>query len=206
MDGAMSASAITCPAPPPLRLRLHDATQAAHERLHAHDGFASIKDAAIDLADYLRVLGRLYGFYVPFEPIAGLGCERSLWLGQDLHALRPDVLPDAAAGPIALCRELPALDTAARRLGARYVIEGSALGGRELARGLDHLLGPGAVRGRRFFLGRGGDTGAAWRDTLGHLAALPPDPAMQAEVVSGALDTFAAFEAWMAGWRGTDDA
>lgn len=185
---------------------LRDATRSAHERLHAHAGFAAVKDMTIDLAAYRTLLGRLYGFYVPFERIADIGRERSRWLAQDLQALRVGSKEVA----IAICQRLPVLDSPARRLGAAYVIEGSALGGRELARGLDHLLvpllGAGEVRGRRFFLGRGADTGAAWRDTLDHLAAIPPDPALRAAAVSGALDTFAAFDAWMTGWRGTSDA
>ncbi len=190
----------------PLRVLLRDATRPAHERLHTHDGFAAVKTMTIDLAAYRTLLGRLYGFHVPFHTIAGCGPERCQWLAEDLRALRPDRLPDGAGLEVAMCQRLPVLDSPARRLGAAYVIEGSALGGRELARGLDHLLGADGVRGRLFFLGGGADKGAGWRDTLAQLAAVPPDQALRAEVVSAAADTFAAFEAWMTGWRGTTDA
>ena len=86
------------------------------------------------------------------------------------------------------------------RLGARYVVEGSALGGRSLGRQLDGLLGVGVVAGRRFFTGHGAATGDVWRDYLAHLAAVPDLPLKHAAVVDGAIQTFRIFEQWLEGW------
>jgi heme oxygenase len=186
----------TARADPSLRGLLRAATQDVHDRLHRHAGFAAIQDATIQWADYRRLLARLYGFYLPFEAAAGIGAERSTWLAADLAALgepRPLVA-------LPTCKDLPRLDLAHSRLGARYVVEGAALGGRELARGLDRLLGADAVAGRRFFIGRGPGTGEAWRDYLAQLSAAPPEPAARAEIISGAVATFAAFEDWLDGW------
>ena len=181
---------------PALRDVLRAATQDVHDRLHRHAGFAAIQDATIGRAEYRRLIGRLYGFYLPFEAAASISPDRSTWLGHDLEALgrgRPlYALPR--------CPHIPRLDSAHSRLGALYVVEGSALGGRELARNLDRLLGKDVAQGRRFFIGRGQKTGEAWRGYLAQLAAASSDPSARAEIINGAVETFAAFERWLDGW------
>jgi len=190
------------PAPAPLHGLLRDATLAAHERLHGHDGFAAVQAATIDLAAYRGLLLRLYGFHLPFETAMGGPRERSAWLEDDLRAL--DVA-EAAIARAPRCARLPDLRGAARKLGALYVVEGSALGGRGLGRGLDPLLGRGVLAGRRFFLGRGAETGAAWKAYLARLASAPVTPDARAEIVEAASDTFTVFEAWMVGWKALAD-
>jgi heme oxygenase len=183
-------------AAPSLRLELRAATQDVHGRLHHHAGFAAVQDATISLAHYEALIVRLYGFYVPFEAAMAIEPERSTWLAGDLAALdhkRPlHALP--------MCRHIPRLDSAYLRLGALYVAEGSALGGRELARGLDRLLGTGVAEGRQFFIGRGAGTGEAWRAYLALLSGAQSEPSACAEIIKGAVKTFAAFEHWLNGW------
>lgn len=186
--------------PPALRILLRSATHEAHERLHLHTGFAAVQNATIDMGAYRKLLLRLYGFYVPFEVAAG-GHDRSDWLKEDLTAL--GIAHRIPFAP--MCPGIPNLETAERRLGASYVVEGSALGGRELARGLDLLLGPGAENGRRFFSGRGSGTAKAWKDYLAQLSAAPTGTLAQAEIISAARETFSVFEHWLTGWRGAID-
>ena len=100
-----------------------------------------------------------------------------------------------------MCADLPILDNELLRMGALYVAEGSALGGRELARGLDQLLGKEATAGREFFIGRAAGTGEAWRNYLAQLSIASSEPAAQALIIAGAIATFAAFEHWMDGWE-----
>ena len=181
-------------ADPSLRWVLRAATQGVHDRLHRHAGFAAIQDATIGLAKYQDLIVRLYGFYLPFEAAAGIGPDRSRWLAGDLQALdleRP--LHD-----LAKCPHVPHLDSAHSRLGALYVVEGSALGGRDLARSLDRLFGEDVAEGRRFFIGHGPKTGEAWRGYLAQLSAAPSGA--RAEIIRGAVETFAAFEHWLDGW------
>jgi len=150
------------------------------------------------MAHYRRLLIRLYGFYVPFEMAADLAGERTAWLQADLRALGVD----PSGGAANLCPYIPIPRTPEARLGALYVVEGSALGGRELARNLSALLGPDAVSGRRFFIGRGAGTGVAWRSYLARLEAYGADPEARPRITHAALETFAVFERWMAGWSG----
>ena len=183
--------------PAPLRLLLREATREVHQRLHRHDGFAAIQNSTINIAEYRFLLLRLYGFYVPLEPAAAIGRDRSVWLEDDLSALNVDRRTIAAAP---LCSNIPCLNSAQGQLGVRYVIEGSALGGRELGRGLDGLLGHGVARGRRFFLGRGSGTGEAWRGYLAHLSAASDEPEVRAAIIKAAIETFKVFEQWLSGW------
>lgn len=140
----------------PFRWVLREATHDVHQRLHRHDGFATIQNTTIDIASYRRLLIRLYGFYVPFETVADIGRDRNAWLEHDLRALG---LGRQELGAIAICNDIPSLMSADARLGALYVVEGSALGGRDLGRNLDRLLGWETINGRRFCLGRGSGTG-----------------------------------------------
>jgi heme oxygenase len=179
----------------PLRMMLRRATHDAHQRLHGHDGLDSVMRATISLEAYRALLMRLYGFHAPFETAAGLDVARSRRLADDLAALGigKQVL---ACAPV--CSTIPVLNTPWRILGARYVIEGSALGGVQLGRRLDRLL-DGAADGRRFFLGEAG-SGGTWPELLASLAEVPERPAIRAEIVDAANETFAAFETWLAGW------
>ncbi len=182
---------------PSCRDALRSATQAPHERLHLHAGFSSVKDGTITRPDYQALLICLYGFYLPFERAAGSEPLRTQWLERDLAWLGVEA---AARAGIRLCADIPRYDSLERKLGALYVVEGSALGGRTMHRGLDRLLGTGSIEGRRFFAGRGAATGAAWLGFLNQLASVGADMAGQAALVSAAVETFGVFEIWLGGW------
>jgi heme oxygenase len=140
---------------------------------------------------------RLYGFYLPFEAAVGIAGDRSSWLRADLAAV---TVGDYAFATIPQCTALARFDTQARRLGALYVVEGSTLGGRQLARNLDVLLGSGITEGRRFFLGRGSATAAGWNVFLAHLTAAGSTRAARHEIVAAAVMTFGIYEEWLRDW------
>lgn len=185
----------------PLRQCLRMATDDVHQRLHRHDGFAAVQDGTIGRGDYTKLLVRLDSFYRAFDAAACAGSERSHWISQDLETmLGKPWLPSAAEhGPA-----IPLLGSNERVLGALYVIEGSALGGRVLAKGLDRLLGSGEPAGRRFFEGHGSLTGTHWRDFVKRLDLIPAHPAARAAAVSAAVEVFSVFEQWLADWGTVD--
>lgn len=187
------------PRQPALIVLLRDATREIHLRLHEHVGFSAIKDGTITAERYHLMVKCLYGFHAAFEQAADGGSDRTSWLTDDLLSLGET---DTSLRLISRCAALPALATANQRLGARYVVDGSALGGRDMARGLDQLLGSGTTAGRRFFLGHGAQTGEAWRQSLARLAEAPADAQTQTEIVDAAVATFSAFDHWSAGWSG----
>ena len=182
---------------------LRNATADVHARLHEHSGLAAVAAGRIDAAGYRRLLLRLYGFYLPFEAAAGLDPLRSGWLASDLAVLDTPQWQFAEAG---FCSALPRLDSAEAVLGAMYVVEGSALGGRGLARHLADLTGAGSLAGRRFFASDGADTGRAWRAFADRLRLVPHNPAIQRTVVAAAVATFCCFETWLNGWEAQGNA
>ena len=189
-----------------VRSVLRDATAAAHERMHAHPGFRAAASGEIGADDYRLLLSRLLGFHRPFERLVRAACRRC---GVDLdlaaRARSPALAEDLST--LGLSRQAiddlpawaPALELRSEGglLGALYVLEGSALGGAQIARALDGRFGHG-VEGRRFFTGAGEGRGALWRAFLARLEALSEDARAEAEAASVA--TFEAFERWLAGW------
>jgi heme oxygenase len=181
-----------------VRQALRGATSKTHARLHLHAGFAAIQNGTISRIDYRALLVRLYGFHVEFEAAVGAASHRSDWLREDLATLSPGGCMTAT---IPRCMMLPAFDTPMRRLGALYVVEGSTLGGRHLARHLDPLFGCAGREGRRFLHGRGTDTDAAWHAFLSQLTSSVTTPADHSDIIAAALQTFDIFEEWLRGWR-----
>ncbi len=198
-----------------MRWRLRAATASTHERMHAHAGFGAAAAGTIETPDYRRLLVRLYGFHRPFEDLArsamdvfGIDLDmsaraRSPLLLADLQAI--GLAPNTAA-TLPLWRPSVRLGSKGSVLGALYVLEGSTLGGVQIARALKTRVGNGLGKALLFFVGRGARQGAMWRDLLEELKSLreDDDEAMQAE--DAAVATFKAFEDWMAGWRTEVDA
>jgi heme oxygenase len=178
---------------------LRAATEAAHLRLHAIPVFEALAEGRITRAAYADLLRRKLGFHAALEArlaeVPGLdGFGIDLAARRRTHLLRDDMAwlgaePDAPWAP------LPSFGSSAAALGGLYVAEGSTLGGRQLARALDGVLPPG-LDGRRFLLGHGERHGEMWRSCCAAIEGCGMVPTARAEMIQGALATFAAFEAW----------
>ena len=184
-----------------LRARLREATAAAHERMHRHPGFGAAASGRISPAAYRHLLRRLYGFHRAFESAMALGAPtrlgrrgRSSWLVEDLLALG---VPERDIAALPLCRAIAVPGSEAQALGALYVLEGSTLGGVQIARALSALFESSEGAGRRFFLGYGAAHGAMWRAFLEALESYADDSAAADEAVAAAVATFDEFELWM---------
>jgi heme oxygenase len=191
---------------PTLRARLRVVTKLAHERLHAHPGFAAAASGAISMEDYRLLLSRLFGYHRAFEIAARRGVRseqtdiraRSDLIVRDLEALG---LSRRAIGQLPLCDVVRAPRNQAERLGGLYVLEGSTLGGIQIARALQSLLPSANGDGRRFFLGYGDRHALMWRSFLDELESLAADPIAASDAANSALSTFDEFERWMSGWK-----
>jgi heme oxygenase len=192
-----------------LRWRLRAATATTHERMHAHPGFEAAAAGTIELSDYRRLLVRLYGFHRPFEDIVRSAADvYRIDLDMNARARSPMLLADLqtigfdpSAATLPLWPPSLRLVSKGSLLGALYVLEGSALGGVQIARALKDRVGNGLGKALLFFVGRGDRQGAMWREFVEELESLRDDDeeAMRAE--DAAIMTFRAFEDWMAGWR-----
>ncbi len=192
------------PSPASARTELRLATAAVHERLHHVPVFAALAAGQLDRDAYGGLLARLHGFHDPFEAAvaqaAPPGLQPAQW--RRAHLLRSDM---AALGRSdAAIAELPRHPapgipwSPAHAMGSLYVMEGSTLGGRQLARRLDHLLPASDTAGRTFLLAGTGTDHVRWRDFCAALDACGADPAPRAEMVAGAIATFSCLEAWFA--------
>ncbi len=184
------------------RVELRHATAAVHERLHHVPVFAALAAGRLDRGAYINLLGRLYGFHDPLEAAVAQagppGLQPAQW--RRTHLLRSDL---AALGQSDAAVEALPRHTAPGRgwspayaMGCLYVIEGSTLGGQQLARQLGHVLPANDTAGRAFLLAGNDQNHVGWRDFCAALDACGADPAPRAEMIAGAMEAFHCFEAW----------
>lgn len=76
-------------------------------------------------------------------------------------------------------------------LGALYVLEGSTLGGRYLAREVETVLKIEPGQGNTYFQGHGAATGGLWKEVTAEIAMVPEE--FSGRLLSTARRTFAAF-------------
>jgi heme oxygenase len=91
---------------------------------------------------------------------------------------------------------MPEMKDDASFLGAMYVMEGSTLGGRLIARHVERVLSLSAGRGDAYFCGHNEQTGALWREFCGVLQARVPDCETDT-VIMAAKSMFRVFRSWM---------
>ncbi len=181
----------------PARQALRAATRESHDRLDKAAVLQPLVRPDITADQYARALAVLYGFNAPVERALGeAGSARMALLREDLRVLGtdPDALPEMAG--------LPPLDSAPARLAARYVLDGSAHGGRAMLPGIARALGYDARQGARFLASDGLDMAGAWKALMLRLEEELADPAALAVACATAAGLFAALERWTAEQRG----
>lgn len=153
--------------------------------------------------EYVRTLEAFFGFYEPMEwalsalPRAGFEFvpeAKAPRLAADLAALG-----EADLARLPQCGDLPQVASTAARVGVLYVLEGASLGGQIISRRLKERLGVEPETGGSFFRGAGERTGARWREFGRAAEAAVASPDEISAAVESAKQTFAAFEAWLAG-------
>jgi heme oxygenase len=198
-----------------LRTRLRLATSDVHERLHRHPGLGAVANGSITRGDYGRLLLRLWGFHHSFESVLR-DAARDRQIGLDLDARARAVLLEQDLSTLgfdrrsiqrtARCEYLYPPRNEAELLGALYVVEGSTLGGVQLARAIAPIFNSEGDDGRRFFLGYGARNGEMWRAFLKQLDRYSGDVESENLVTKAAVKSFADFETWMGGWLAAPDA
>ncbi len=180
-----------------LSAQLREQTRAAH--VAAEESFA-LEARLASREAYADLLVALRGFYAPVEAalVAAEGWERltpllgvdnrcrAAWIDEDLAHLGRDV----QGSPSELTP--PVLGSLAQALGCLYVLEGSALGGRVIARLARRALGEDLPVA--FFSSAGRtDLGADWRALQSALDAFGTEhPPVRGAVVAAAEHTFRA--------------
>lgn len=176
-DGSARRFPPTPTTPASLRTLLRERTALSHRRL---EDTLDLLGGPPERERFRRLLCGFHGFHRSWEPaVAARLADEALLaprrrlplLEADLDALgmsadEREALPRCGAAA-ALC------DDEAGAIGSLYVMEGSTLGGRTIAR---HLAGAPwlPAGGLRYFDPHGAETGQRWRETIARLDALPP--------------------------------
>lgn len=197
--------------------RLREATRPEHE---ATEAVMPLMQAGLTRALYGRVLCALYPVVESWERWASGAAppevcallqerRRAPTLAADLRVL--GLACPATAFPLDWGRVAygeegapeDAAGVAAAVMGTFYVMEGSTLGGRFIARYVEEQLGFAPGEGDAYFQGHGEATGGMWREFRQSIAAIPDR--WEPEVIAAARRTFVAFgEALQAGLAAAD--
>jgi heme oxygenase (biliverdin-IX-beta and delta-forming) len=158
------------------------------------------------IASYRDLLARFFGFYAPLElrlvsNLTTKGMDFDLmprhktpWLRMDLTALG---VSDEQLNQLALCQNLPVVETPAQILGYLYVAEGSTLGGQYLARHFAQTLQLDETNGAAFFRAYGENTGRMWREFGAVITEFAEAHAHEEEIVVAAIETFETLDHWL---------
>jgi len=181
-------------------IRLRNATETLHRKVETH---LDLLRPSFTLDQYVSLLRRFYGFHQPWESEVDSVLEVELpgffAPRRKLENIESD-LRFLGSEPqdllhIALCGKLPPLKGVGSALGSLYVIEGSSLGGRILARHFGGHLGLRPDAGCRFFSGYGDRTGRMW-SAFGELMAGRPS-AEDEEMLAASVSTFELLGDWL---------
>ncbi|UAJ09257.1 biliverdin-producing heme oxygenase [Glacieibacterium megasporae] len=178
---------------PDRRSRLRSATDHAHRRLDAIVNYAGFFD---DCRSYAAYLDATLEAREPLERAlteSGATTFFEMWPDRLIApALRADIADVRGADPRSAPDAAGPLMSAAQTIGSLYVLEGSALGGRQLALRA-YALGMGPAFGARHFA-RQTAIPKSWSAFLRVLEALPLDAGAENECIAAALAAFASFE------------
>jgi heme oxygenase len=175
--------------------RLRRGTSETHARIETVPALARLLAPDLGTADYVTVLRAMHAFLAGIEPavaraLAARPDAAALLDGSRPRALAEDLAWYGAAAPPPI--DAPALSDTEAALGALYVIEGSGLGARVIARHLADTLGVAPGAGASFY---GGQSAEAARLRWRRLCAVLDTPAAPGDLVAGALAAFEALEA-----------
>ena len=181
------------PTPTPVLERLRHATAGRHAEVES----TLRLDSGAPLSRYVMALQVFDAFLRAWEPrllqalpprLHGFAeaRQRGHFATQDLQRLAATRLPGHAA-------VLPTLPGRGAALGSLYVLEGSTLGGRVIARAMHNDFGVGAENGASFFGARGPHALGQWHEFCALLEReLGGDEPALAQACAAANETFAA--------------
>ena len=180
--------------------RLRKATESQHRKVERD---LDLLRASFGRDQYLVLLRRFYGFHQAWEPKVEARLESELpgffAPRRKLHNIEAD-LRYLGAGTqdlvrVPKCEKLPSMESVGLALGSMYVIEGSSLGGRILARHFGERLGMLPDAGCKFFAGYSERTSQMWSDFAEIMANRPA--AEDDDMLEAAVSTFEVVGEWL---------
>jgi heme oxygenase (biliverdin-IX-beta and delta-forming) len=176
--------------------RVKEETRQSHEA--AEQVMMPLIENATTPEQYGILLQKLFGFYRPLEQVLQPFAQQMNlpFSFQKSHLLLSDLQSLGLKPGGAHCTKLPQINDRFSALGALYVLEGAALGGRVICRMLQakSTLLPEAFC---FFEGRGKETGPHWKAFTQFLNSQADCPEHMDQVCTAAKQTFDLHAAWM---------
>jgi heme oxygenase len=166
---------------------LRAATHDRHERIDALMNLGRMREPG----RYPRVLQAFDAFLAGWEPAVAAALPERFEPWLQARSRRPFLQSDLRALGLPSAQPVvpPVLASAGAAWGSVYVMEGSALGGRVIARTLADM-GLDAEHGAAYFHGWGDATGAMWREARERLASELAEPGALVQACEGACATF----------------
>lgn len=179
-----------------LRFELRSATKELHRQLDSHRALSPLTSPDITLAQYQCALQAMYPLFAGTEDrIAEYVENHSLPIDFTIWRRAPELLHDLEY------YELPAADgiwagpeiaSDGALVGCFYVLAGSAIGGRAIAKHVNQVLGVTPETGGRFFYGYGTEFSALWHSFWEFAGAHCPDDQTES-AVAGATTLFQSY-------------
>ncbi len=179
--------------PSPILQALRLETRPAHDALEQNTFNQQLTVGTITEEATAHFLAKMYGFLVPYEArlkAQNLGPEWETDTRQRTHLILEDLQQPASS--LAICSDMPPMETWPQLLGAMYVVEGSTLGGQVITR----QLAKQNIPLRTYFSGYGERTGLLWK-AFCQLLTQEATPENEAEIVQSASLTFQKLDAWL---------
>jgi heme oxygenase len=182
-------------------VRLRTETRASHASIETVPILAKLLTVDFGRVEYIALLDAMHAFYGSIEPEIAGALESIPQLHGLLDGRRPRSLAEdlrwLGARPTRHRAPMPTIDCEAAGLGALYVIEGSGLGGRVIARHLADQLGYQSGQGASFYGGLSAEVARIRWQTLGEVLEMQTGASCQDVIVATARATFESMERWM---------
>jgi heme oxygenase (biliverdin-IX-beta and delta-forming) len=147
--------------------------------------------------DYVKFLKLMYGYYSALEKrVQEYLSDPEIDKRRKAERLLEDISHFENSSTPDLCNELPPIRSHAEALGAMYVMEGSAMGGKIIAGMIKGQAGIDGPSGFSFFNGYGEDTGRMWEEFKAFLNR-PFDEMEKLNLILTANRTFITFYNWI---------
>ena len=178
-----------------LNQQLKEGTQPNHQALEKK--MVTMIRGIKSEQDYVRFLKVMYGYYSALEQrIQDYVSETEMTKRRKAERLLDDISHFETVASPELCRDLPPISSHAEALGAMYVMEGSTMGGKTIARMIEGQSGLNGPSGFSFFNGYGEDTTKMWEEFKVFLNR-PLDEMEKMHLILSANRTFNKFYNWI---------
>lgn len=175
--------------------QLKESTQPSHQALEKK--MVSMIKTIRTRQDYVNFLKLMYGYYSALERrVQDYVSDMEIGKRRKAERLLEDISYFEASGTPDICHDLPPISSHAEALGAMYVMEGSTMGGKTIARMIEGQAGINGPSGFSFFNGYGEETGRMWEEFKAFLNR-PCDEMEKLNMILTANRTFNTFYKWI---------